>query len=817
MRLMELEITNIRGIPHVVLKPKGNNFLIWGPNGSGKSAVVDALDFLLTGRIARLTGSGTAGITLAKHGPHIEAKPEKAWARAVVEIPGCSQPVEIMRTLAHPTDLKYPKEAKSSIAPILEVARRGQHVLTRRDILRYITSDGSSRAAQIQELLNLSDVEDIRKAIVRVHNDTSKEVEVASRLVARARGDITSTTGQAIYQDGSTLNVVNECRKALGGEPLKELSSSELKKGLTAAGPISVGDSVNLQMLEQDVKCIVKCEDPKFQATVAALDADLRSAIEQVKSQPKLMSALSQVGLVRMGLDLIDDSGRCPLCDVPWDPVKLREHLQQKLSRADEAKKYADRIRDVSVRFLELTAAVSSSLERVIVTAEKMSTKADVDSLKKWQATLKDLSEDLASALERYSSAGGNEIVRLYAPSNVAEVLGQILSEASEHSPKATPQQMAWDTLTRLEENIKALEEANMREKQAKLWNSRAAILADRFQKARDDVLEGLYDSIRDRFVDLYRKLHGPDEEGFTAKLEPDGAALNLEVDFYGRGTHPPHALHSEGHQDSMGICLYLALEEHLSSGVIDLVILDDVVMSVDAEHRRRLCAVLATELKDKQLLITTHDRTWAGQLRTEGVVKHANSVEFYGWSVETGPRVNREIDLWEQIEKDLDEGNVPGAAAALRRGFEEYLSGVCDALKGRVVFRLDQRYELGDLMHGAMHRYKDLLKKAKKAAESWGNTEQAERLAEIESVANEVFKRINAEQWAVNPNVHYNEWCNFTKPDFIPVRDAFRDLYDLFRCVKCGSLLRVLSSGVDERTVACYCGAVSWNLSVKP
>ena len=83
----------------------------------------------------------------------------------------------------------------------------------------------------------------------------------------------------------------------------------------------------------------------------------------------------------------------------------------------------------------------------------------------------------------------------------------------------------------------------------------------------------------------LYRQLHGSDEDAFTARIEPHGAALDFEVDFYGRGMHPPHALHSEGHQDSMGISVYLALAERLSEGLIDLVILDDVMMSVDTDH----------------------------------------------------------------------------------------------------------------------------------------------------------------------------------------------------------------------------------------
>ncbi len=117
----------------------------------------------------------------------------------------------------------------------------------------------------------------------------------------------------------------------------------------------------------------------------------------------------------------------------------------------------------------------------------------------------------------------------------------------------------------------------------------------EEFEAARNEVLGRLYDQIKDRFVGLYRQLNGSHEDNFSASLRPEEAGLLLEVDFYGRGTHPPHALHSEGHQDSMGLCLYLALAERITHGVIDVVMLDDVVMSVDAEHRRQVCHLLAT------------------------------------------------------------------------------------------------------------------------------------------------------------------------------------------------------------------------------
>jgi len=56
MKIVEIEIKNIRGIKELTLHPDSNNFVVWGSNGTGKSAVVDAIDFLQTGQINRLVG-----------------------------------------------------------------------------------------------------------------------------------------------------------------------------------------------------------------------------------------------------------------------------------------------------------------------------------------------------------------------------------------------------------------------------------------------------------------------------------------------------------------------------------------------------------------------------------------------------------------------------------------------------------------------------------------------------------------------------------------------------------------------------------------
>lgn len=144
MKILEIHIQNIRGIHDLSLKPDGKNFAIWGPNGSGKSAVVDAVDFLLTGRISRLMGKGTGGITIGKYGPHIDKRPEDAIVQAKILLPGYDEPINIERWMSNPSMLICDKDKRGILEPFLIVARRGQHVLTRREILKYITSDAST-------------------------------------------------------------------------------------------------------------------------------------------------------------------------------------------------------------------------------------------------------------------------------------------------------------------------------------------------------------------------------------------------------------------------------------------------------------------------------------------------------------------------------------------------------------------------------------------------------------------------------------------------------------------------------------------------
>lgn len=817
IRIRELEIKNIRGIRHIRLVPDGENMVIWGPNGSGKSAVVDAIDFLLSGNVRRLQGAGTARLSLNEHGPHIGCTKEDAWVRAEICIPGVPEPIEIRRSMARPKQLEHPAEASDKLKVVLEVASKGQHVLSRRELLRYITAEASTRAKDIQLLMNASEVENVRKALVKVANTAGKEASAAKRVLVTTIATLCATMQHRKYSAESALDVVNQHRATLGGEAIDVLSAKDLKRELEWIPASGKRSSWNSTIVQRDIANVREYLKPENLSQLDKAEAGFQELLLRVRGDQELARALEQFQLVKLGLSQLNDLEQCPLCDVAWDNRLLRNHLEQKLTKAHDAQEHNKRITVYGANLSQPISRLIASVKELKRVAEDMDMLADSKLLATWLQDLENIIAMLDDPLKKYPEGKtGAKLAFLRPPEDIAIILKRILKAVLEADHPVPPEQNAWDMLTRLEENLKALEQAEEAYDTANLCARRAAALLDTFIAERDEVFSSLYDEICGRFVTLYRKLHGVDEKEFVASMEPAGPALDLQVDFHGKGMHPPHALHSEGHQDSMGLCLYLALSEKLSLGVLDLIVLDDVVMSVDSGHRRKISTLLRSEFADKQFLITTHDKNWAGQLRTDKVVTRANSYEFINWSVDAGPLMSQSTDLWNSIKTDLEQHKVPDAAFKLRHGAEAFFTDVCDAIQAQVVYKLDGRYTLGTLMPAAISRYKRLLKKADGAARSWEDSCTIGRLEELGSVANAIIERTQAEQWAINPMVHYDRWIELSPSDFATVRDAFVDMFALFVCSSCGTRLKIEQNGYVDTSLRCDCGKVSWNLIKK-
>jgi len=481
-------------------------------------------------------------------------------------------------------------------------------------------------------------------------------------------------------------------------------------------------------------------------------------------------------------------------------------------------KEKIDEINILSKNFISSVKLVETSLKQSIKILNDLKISEGNEAFKLWDKKLNNFNDALETPIEKFLGLPyeQNEIVRLCAPNNLVNIINNIKSKINEIVLEISPEQQAWDILTSLEFNLKRYEKANRQLEDVKISYNRSELLYDSFLEARDEILGKLYNLVNDRFTYLYKKMHEDEQKSFSSSIRPDGPGLKFEVDFYNYGQYPPHALHSEGHQDSMGLCLFLSLFEQLNKGIIDLVVLDDIVMSIDADHRKSICKILANDFPDEQFFITTHDRAWKNQLMYEGVVTQENILEFHNWSVSDGPQFNEYLSNWSEIDRSIANNDVPGAAARLRRDLEEFFTIICERINAKVPLKSNRQWEFGEVVQGAMSKYKLLVKNGLKAAQSWDNSELIREFIIIEEYRNRVYKLTNVEQWAINPNVHYNNWMNYTKNDFIPVVDAFQRLTNLFICDECGSMIFVVKEGMKDVNLRCLCSNFNWNLITK-
>ena len=814
IKLESVHIEEVRGIRKLDVEFGQATFAVSGPNGSGKSGVIDAIEFGLTGQIGRLMGRGTKGLTIGEHGPHVDKVkfPDAAFVEVKVFIPSLKKSATITRLLSAPRKPKIDPATPDVLKVLAEIEDHPEITLSRREILRFILVEPAKRSEEIQTILKLEQIGQTRAVLNTAQNKLQTQLKAAETLVATRRETLLRHLQITALKADDVLAAVNVRRKTLGlGAIAKLEADTKLDGELAEAGK---APEFNKQSVLRDLKAVTDAIAGLPAAPKASV-TDILGAIAKLEGDPALLESLNRRALIEKGLDLVDGP-ECPLCDHPWaDEAHLRDHLKAKLAKSAEAKKLQDTLLKAGGELSREAAGLSTLLASMqrIAAAE-----ADQSAAAVTEGWAKDL-EQLKGQLGNFQGIMGLK-ARLTAgwastPATFGKRL-ETLTKAVEAKPDQTAAADARTFLTTAQLRLDDFREARRQETAAAAASKTAKATYDAYCKVMEGELNALYEDVQEDFSTFYKTINEGDEVTFTAKLTPSAGKLDFDVNFYERGLFPPAAFHSEGHQDGMGVCLYLALMKRLFGDQFTLALLDDVVMSVDTDHRKQFCKLLKAAFPNTQFIITTHDRAWAQQMKSAGLVTKKTALAFHSWSVETGPLVESNDEIWDDIAAALAKGKVEDAAGSLRRHLEYVSRELANELGASVVFKGDGNYELGELLPAVIGRFRELCGKAAAAAQSWGNAAAQKSAVEMKDRLSAASAVRNVEEWAINKAVHYNEWANFGKKDFEPVVAAFKELIDCFRsCAVCGSWLYVTPRGIPE-SMRCACGDVTMNLKAK-
>jgi recombinational DNA repair ATPase RecF len=817
IHIKTVHIQEFRGIHSLDLDLGGKNYGICGSNGTGKSGVVDAIEFCLTGDVSRLTGQGSGGVSVKAHAPHVDQRdhPERASVTITGDIPSLGKSVEIRRSVKNVRKPVVTPDDADVLGAIEELQTHPEFVLSRREIIKYIITPPGERSKDVQTLLRLEHLEKVRKALTAFANKRGTEADQADRLRQTAETELGTSLGIPEVTDALVLEKVNEKRKLLGLAALDELAEDVSLKAGIAVEEEQKTPPLQKTVALADVRALRSAIDEAEPPELSDAREEVAAVLTRLKNDEQTFALVLRQGFMKMGLELITEDA-CPLCDNEWIADELRAHLRAKLKRAKDAEELLEELGSSMKIILDRLSERISSVQKTIEYCEKLNPPVKHAELTDYLTELR----NAETALKRFLQEKIEIELTLesvgtlwWSPDAKRKDCIDECRVAVEALPDKSPEDEAREILIvaqeRYEKNVSASKTADEQQKSSVT----AKTVLGYYNNSCTKILEGIYDQVAENFAKYYCVINREDEESFRCELESAPAKLNLDVDFYGRGLFPPGAYHSEGHQDGMGLCLYLALMKHTLGKKFTLAVLDDVLMSVDAGHRREVCRLLKSEFPNTQFILTTHDRVWLQYMKTEGLIR--NSQTFGGWTVDAGPRTWDDEDVWADVATELSKGDVAKAASLLRHYLEYMATVLADNFRARVEYRGDGRYDLGDLLPHVFKKWKKLLEAGEKSARSWGLDEVEEDLAAKRTHAKVLIAKTKTEEWAINPSVHFNEWANLQVHELEEVVDAFKDLLDSLRCENelCRSYLYVSPPRGHADEMRCNCAATVINL----
>lgn len=815
IKIQSVVIQHFRGIQKLALDLGRQNFAIYGPNGTGKSGVVDAIEFAITGTISRLTGQGTSDISLKAHAPHVDWRDRPDVARVVLTafIPSLNRMVTIDRRVNAPTVPTITPEDDDVLRVVSDLAQHPEFALTRREIIKYVLAPPGERSKEVQALLRLERVEKVRQSLQTILNSCNSDGKRIDQAVVRAQENLVRALGIPVLSKKQIIDAVNQRRQILMLEPLTDLGpDTSLKIGLGAGQEEHAArPKVPKRQAASDTSRLADLLLQEEPSQIRESREALLAIFQQLRGSPSLLRNLKQQNFLRTGFELIEGD-QCPFCDQGWDMEALQALVGRKLEQAEQATKLRASLEQAAEPVFTAMGGLRDLLTLAGSYARQLPEPVEADELQDYATELHNRQLRLTD-INRVDAATA-EVSADYrqTPELVVTTLAKIQAGITA-LPDPSKEDEAKEYLTVCQERLAAYREAKRQQERSKQQTQIAKAALDAYSKSSTSVLTKIYKDVEEDFTRYYCFVHREDEAKFEGKLTPSLGKLGFDVDFYGRGYFPPGAYHSEGHQDAMGICLYLALMKHTLGKNFTFAVLDDVLMSVDTGHRREICGLLKSEFADTQFVVTTHDQIWLQHMRTEQLITRKSSVEFRRWTVEDGPAVWDSTEVWADIEEDLNNDNVPEAAFTLRRYLESVSNTLSHRFRANVEFRGDAQYDLGELLPAAVVAWKSLLAKAQVSAQSWGKKEETAQLSKRQQEFSRRLQQSNLEQWAINRNVHYNEWTNFRKDDFLPVVAAYKDLLECFQCEECKGFLYVTPMKGSAEGLRCDCGTVNINL----
>jgi len=788
IRLKKLIVKNCRGIidgPDLVFGTGGA--LICGDNGTGKSSYVDALDKVLTGKCASLD-VGAQELSWRKQGTHIRS--------------GSNPDIQLVLTDGNKDETislsKNSESCSKEIQGFLKACQESKFILRRRILLNFIEAKPAQRYKEIEGFLNVDRYTAFEQKLLGFKKELENNVDELDKGIRQNEQEIRrilKLDSQTPFTQELLIEQLNAHLRKLGIKEIEDLKGINTSVGLIDADLRSFQDITHWQLL---ISFSEELSKSPLYSDVTRTEEDYYNASMSLETESAVLKGNFYDKVLIEGLKWVTEDAleRCPICNSPINADEVQKLVQQKISEHQSiiaSKKTCAEKHDL---FLQIISNYSAYLRRMRSIWDKLLDIPPIDKYDTFQKLINEIVEN-NGAIKKSEEIERDKIrLNEHDGDLVIQSMREVVDERCASSPDIDRYNELIDLknliLSVNQHYLKILDTTIMRNN-TKIAYDQMVQLCNYATTSRKTAIRVLMSAIANTTDEYYQCIHPGESIGSPTFEIPEGGTGSIKIvsEFYGT-EDDPRGHYSEGHIDSLGLCIFLAIRrfQYNQNPALSLLVLDDVLQSVDAGHRRKTAEMIFEKFNDHQIVITTHDALWFDYLKQASHHMGKKKSKYYkisDWHIDIGPIFGDHLNDYEWLTSSRSRKTNPqDKAIKAGRLLEEVLQNMCNNLWISVRFDLSGKYTIDPL-------WSAFYPKTKGFGRFYSLTKQHLDIIE---------KTRNIRNWA---GAHWNSWAvNLTDLEAQEFCDAVIGLRKCVYCEHCNEFIRRVSEINDLWSCRC-------------
>lgn len=790
--IKEITLEGFRGIYNKNTLEFGNcrGIILYGDNGTGKTSFSEGIEWLFYNEIEKLKKEGCS----IKDARHLGLSASNK-ARVAVKLTDNS-----LITKFIDSDGKVTTE-QSAKAGILSNLAKDNIILSYTKLRDFVDQSKKEKLVSFLEVSGYGAISTLRDELRRSLGKIEQEIEsaVLESKIEELRKQITTKAGDVLGRDMEKISINPDKSDEFVKGLIKVLSEKhklqielnedvadifrELENTLVKEG--AEKDFLQLEEFQRLLKDVIIA--PRLQQRID----EMHSKTKDLLTDKGKVDALSFGEFYRKGKELFEklnySKDICPFCDQSVVNNELQKLIDTKLRLSSDLnndknqllenlESVAGEIKTIFQGILPTQNYYKNSFNKATAFKE-INPETALDTYRRDLDNLNDPQDFIVERITAFPQTARGAIKQL------ESLYSQKSKEIKKPSQKISEVSESVTKIKDIRDLISALAKQTVIKKEFESQRHTLEQILKLYEQFEKKTMESILQVMSEDINRFYTILHKQDDhKDVRLDLSDKGRGITFKLRFHKQDVDQPIKYLSDSHLNSLGLCFFLASVKHLNQ-TTNFIILDDVVNSIDASHRRQLIEIIRDHFQNYQFLILTHDKTWFEMLNQQLEGLGWRSYEIISWQLESVV-IEPTKDRIQKVQDLINESNGNGVASHLRIYLEQEVKRLCKLYHVAIEYKGEYRLE-------------DLWQPFKKHLKNYTYINPDAQAFKG------LFNDIQTNRYLFALNLHdAPKRLTVNKGDMQYALDKYKYFLTLFRCSKCTNAIKVNKNGYD-----CSCG----------